>query len=287
MRAAWLATALIAGLLAPAHADQPAPAAKARALDLARIRVYEDAREALRRFEFAAMAHADRVHAPGEAHDALVDALVTQIVERRRALAEQVEKDARATVKNRRRMGEGFVLAAGLFMDVFDSISRLAEVRGRDPAETDAATSRNEALRLWQAVVDEAPTYPDLGLVLDDLSQTYYDLGDYEQAKRALQRMLCANRDNELAAAATAVDNADDGLKARVYAQSVGVESYAGCQPRVTDAELEDDAWLRLAYLHPAAPASAHCGRAPRAPSRCAAGRARGVAGSASSPGWR
>lgn len=238
---------------AGARADEPAVPAKEaaaiRPLDAARLQVAEDTREALRRFELAAMGHAEKLEKPGKARDELVQRLVEQVVERRLALADVIERAAMATKTPGRRAG-GLAVAAGLQMDVFDSLSRLADARGDDPAQTQAVTPRRSAIRLWRTLVDTTPRYRELGEILDQLSQAYYDIGEYEQAKRTLQRLLCGNRDAELTAAAAAVDNADDGVKARVYAQSVGLDDYGGCKPRVTDPELVADAWLRLGYLH-------------------------------------
>ncbi|HUH05089.1 MAG TPA: hypothetical protein VML75_23990 [Kofleriaceae bacterium] len=253
----WLAIAPAVALLAAsagARADEPAVpakgAAEARPLDARRLQVAEDVREALRRFELAAMGHAEKLEKPGKARNELTERLLGEVVERRRALAAVLEAQALASSAAPVRRAAGLALAAGLQMDVFDSVSRVADALGMDPDQTRAPEARSEAIRLWSSLVELTPRYRDLGQVLDQLSQAYYDIGEYEQAKRTLQRMLCANRDAELAAAATAVDNADDGVKARVYAQSVGVDDYGGCKPRVSDPELVADAWLRLGYLH-------------------------------------
>jgi len=254
VKRALLLCAALALALAPATAlAQPAAkSAKAPAapkLGARTLAVAWGVRDSLTRFELAALAHADKVAAKGEQHDALLDRLVGIAVERREALAEaiaaRIERASSPAVA-----ADAMHLVGQLYMDARDSLARHADIRGVVLEKTKAPELQQKALAWWDRLAREHPNHPKLGAVLDQLSQAYLDEGDYERAKRSLQRLLCANRARELAAADAVVDKADDTLGYRVRTQSVTLDSYDGCRPLIRDRDRVDDAWLRLAWLH-------------------------------------
>lgn len=235
--------------LAQPAAKQAETAAKAPKLGARELAVAWEVRDSLTRLELAALAHVDKVAPKGGKHDALLDRLVGIVLERREALAQalaaRIDRAASPAVA-----ADAMHLVGQLYMDARDSMARHADIRGFVLEKTRAPELQQKALSWWDRLAREHPKHPKLGTVLDQLSQAYFDEGDYERAKRSLQRLLCANRARELAAADAVVDKADDTLGYRVRAQSVTLDSYDGCRPLIRDRDRVDDAWLRLAWLH-------------------------------------
>jgi len=243
----------------PAAAGKKTPAAAGnKKIGLDRIDAMWEAREVLRRREVAGFAHADRVARERAARARLNVRLLGLVIERRAELARTIDALVTADRLDRRAAPVALQLLGEIYIDQYDTIDRLGmtadDLAERDrklvPDVSQVPRGNDAAIPVWQQLVDRYPRHPASADVLDPLAEAYIDAGRYDEAKLALQRLLCGNRASEIAAADQAVQKAGDDLAARVYAQQVRIADYQACVPRVRDRELVDDAWLRLAWLH-------------------------------------
>lgn len=247
MRSIMVVAALLLAV-GTAGADDEPKASAPPPLTAAVLAEAWDLGETLRRAEVAAMSHADRARVDEAERVAITTGLVEGVIARRQQLAAALS--ARVPEGESKLRPRLVHLLGDLHMDQHTSMVRLGAMRGQEPEDTGADQQRALAVAWYERLLAEDPKYPRLGQILDLMSQHYFDAGSHDKAKLALQRMLCANRDDDLTQLQAAQDKADNIYQQRVYSQSVTITSYRGCTPRPRDRELVDDGWMRLGWLH-------------------------------------
>ncbi|HTM23111.1 MAG TPA: hypothetical protein VL172_21470, partial [Kofleriaceae bacterium] len=256
--------AILLLLASAAHADEPPapppakPAPKLPAIDKDLVDQMYEAQEALRRHEFADYAHAERVTRDKAAQARILIKLLPMVLERRAVLAARLEELEAAGRFTRKAEPLALWLIGQMYVAQADTIDRFELQKEALPEKERAVApdlsaykrGAEAAIPAWQQLADRFPRHRAVTDALDELADAYADAGRADEAKLALQRLLCRNRDAELLAAGKKAQGATDDLAARVLAQQNRIADYRGCRPRLDDEEMVDDAWLRLAWLH-------------------------------------
>ncbi len=243
----------------PAPVPAPPPAKPVKLIKRAEVLEMVEVQEALRRREFTAYGHAERVTRDKAKQARILHKLLPLVLDRRAALAARIQDLLAAGAVDKKAEPVALQLLGRLYVAQADTLDRLTtltedlpenEREGLPYQSTTYLHGVEAAMPAWQQLVDKYPKHDSATAVLEELADGYFDAGRYDEAKLALQRLLCGNRDSELTAAGKAAKDAQDDLAARVLAQQTRIADYKGCVPRFDDDEVIDDAWLRLAWLH-------------------------------------
>lgn len=207
-----------------------------------------------RRFEVAAIFHEEQLVANGgepgaayAAHAGVARGLGNYIA--------QLEAYLEESGANAEIAPHVLDLLADLYLDRAQALDGAAayavDDAGVDTYDGDhAVIAEAMAIEMWERIAGQFPEYSELGEVLRRLAASYLDMAQNDDAKRALQQLLCSNRRKEIDAADQAQDREDDDLKARLYAGAVGIGSYESCVPLIDDPALVEEAWVALGHVH-------------------------------------
>ena len=236
----------------PAAAPAPARATPAQ-LTLAELDEILAAKRALWKMELVLGNHIERIPA-GKV--AVAKQVLSKILAARNDFVVRLESYLDSGANSPSVTPEAMALLADLYLDQWTTVDRYRMFTDDDDGDFASALEQHfvmgqqPAVEVWERLITRFPGFPRNVDILDELAQTYLDLGRNADAKRVLQKLLCSNRARELAAVDAVQRQADDDIGARVYANSVTIESYRGCTAAARDRAMIADAWMRLGRLH-------------------------------------